>query len=152
MTKWILPIAAALICLAGPQGIMAEDKTYVGSETCRDCHQEEYDRFMAYSKKAGSFASIKKMEKKLTPEEFQRCFECHTTGYGKGGGFVSESLTPALKDTGCESCHGPGSLHVDTEDPEDIKGDLTMEDCTVCHDEERVKAFDFKPLLFGGAH
>jgi hypothetical protein len=29
---------------------------------------------------------------------------------------------------------------------------LTMEDCTRCHNSERVEAFNFKPVLFGGAH
>ncbi len=130
----------------------AQEAVYTGSQACRDCHQDQYENFIKYSKKADSFKSIKKMEKKLTPEEYQGCFECHTTGYGQKGGFVSEQQTPELKDTGCEVCHGPGSLHVESEDPEDIITEMSMEHCMTCHSEERVSAFDFKPLLFGGAH
>ena len=132
--------------------VSAQTKTYVGSETCKECHEQEYANFMAYSKKARTFDSVKKMEKKLTPEEYQSCFECHATGYGKEGGFVSEAKTPALKNAGCEVCHGPGSLHAESEDPDDIIRTTTMEECMTCHNQSRVEAFDFKPLLFGGAH
>jgi len=81
-----------------------------------------------------------------------KCFECHTTGYKEPGGFRSEHETPHLKNAGCEVCHGPGSLHVETGEPKDIKGSLTAEDCDVCHSSERVEAFDYKPLIHGGAH
>jgi hypothetical protein len=37
-------------------------------------------------------------------------------------------------------------------DPDLIKRDLSLDDCTGCHNPERVEAFDFKPLLYGGAH
>ncbi len=145
---YILLLGLFVICGNG----IAEEKTYVGSESCKDCHEQEYTNYLDYSKKAKSFESIKKMEKKLTPEEYQSCFECHTTGYGKSGGFISEEKTPHLKDAGCEVCHGPGSLHVDSEDPEEINREIDMENCNTCHSKDRIEAFDFKPLLFGGAH
>ena len=139
-----------LFCLAVTG--FAQDKTYVGTEACKDCHEQEYSNFKKYAKKAHSFASIKKMEKKLTRDEYESCFECHTTGYGRPGGFVSEEKTPELMDAGCEVCHGPGSLHVESEDPEEIESRVSMENCNSCHNQERIEAFDFKPLLFGGAH
>ena len=127
-------------------------KTYVGSEKCGGCHQPEYDRFKAYSRKAQSFKDIVLMKRGLTEEEFRRCLECHTTGFGKPGGFRSEQETPQLKDAGCEVCHGPGSIHVQNSDPKDIKKVLSQKDCEVCHNAERVDAFHFKPLMYGGAH
>lgn len=133
---------------AGSEG----QKTYVGSVSCMDCHETEYDNFKAHAKKARSYESIKKMQKRLTEEEFRGCFECHTTGYGKPGGFLSEKETPHLKNAGCEACHGPGSLHVESEEPDDIKGSLTTRDCDICHSPERVQTFKFKPLIHGGAH
>ncbi len=134
-------------------GANAEQARYVGSKTCGECHQKEYETFKKFAKKSSSFENIKKMESKLTREEYQSCFECHTTGHGKPGGFVSESKTPELKNPGCEVCHGPGSIHVDTGgDPAEIRYDLSMEDCESCHSSDRIKSFNFKPLLFGGAH
>jgi hypothetical protein len=127
-------------------------RKYVGCEACRDCHRTEYENFHTYAKKAHSYGSIKVMKKGLTEAEFSKCFECHTTGYNKPGGFRSEQETPHLKDAGCEVCHGPGSLHVETGEPGDIKRHMTAKDCEVCHNEERVGAFHYKPLIHGGAH
>ncbi len=132
--------------------VYASDKTYVGSKVCMECHEHEYENFMNSAKKANSYGSIKVMKSKLTDEEYKSCFECHTTGYGKVGGFISEKKTPELKNAGCEVCHGPGSLHAESNDIEDIKYELSLEDCTGCHNSDRVQSFDFKPLLFGGAH
>ncbi len=148
----------SLICLFSilliPSWISAQDKEkrYVGSKACKECHEEEYDRFQRFAKKSHSFESILRMKKGLTGSELKTCYECHTTGYGRPGGFVSEEETPELMNTGCEVCHGPGSAHIKSEDPADIKTEITMEDCTTCHNKERVKAFNFKPLIYGGAH
>lgn len=153
-----LVLAALLVLMAvwlpKPASTLAtaDDKVYVGSETCWDCHEAEYESYTAHSKKAHSYASVKVMRKGLTEAEYQECLHCHATGYGQPGGFVSVEETPQLQNLGCESCHGPGSLHVDSGDAYDIVGDLTPEDCERCHNPERVASFNFKPLLFGGAH
>jgi len=91
-------------------------------------------------------------KKELTEEEIKGCYYCHTTGYGKQGGFVSPEKTPHLKNAGCEVCHGPGDVHIKTTDASHIKGTLTTEDCEACHISERVRAFRYKPLIHGGAH
>ena len=151
MYKTIL-IAAVLIHVFWTQGVIAEEKHYVGTTACKECHQDQHESFMTYSKKATSFNDIKKMEKKLTPDEYKDCFKCHTTGYGKNGGFISETQTPDLKNPGCEVCHGPGSLHMETQDTEDIVRKMAIEECRKCHNEARVNAFDFRPLLYSGGH
>ena len=153
MNIWRMSFAVFIMIGIAVSAAHAEQARYIGSKTCSECHPQEYERFVEFSKKSRSFESIKIMKPKLTREEYQSCFECHTTGYGKPGGFVSESETPELKNAGCEVCHGPGSIHADTGgDPAEIRYDLSMEDCKSCHNSDRVQAFDFKPLLFGGAH
>ena len=135
------------------QGALAEDGAkYVGSRSCEPCHEEQYANFTAHSGKADSYRSVTLMKKGLTDAEYRECLECHTTGYGKPGGFVSEAETPDLKDAGCEACHGPGSLHAETEEPDDIDGAPGLSVCRSCHNPERVEAFNFKPLIIGGAH
>ncbi len=126
--------------------------TYVGSDACKACHEKEYASFMKYAKKSKSYESIQRVKKGLTEEEIKGCYYCHTTGYGKPGGFVSVEKTPHLKNAGCEVCHGPSGLHVKTLDPSDTKRRMKMEDCEACHTSERVKAFRYKPLIHGGAH
>ena len=133
-------------------GVAVAKKRYVGSKACADCHEEEYNNFTKYAKKARSFDSVMKMKKDLSAQELKGCFKCHTTGYGEPGGFQSVEKTPQLKDAGCEVCHGPGSKHVESEDPDDIKGKLSFHDCEGCHIPSIAKEFNFKPLIHGGAH
>lgn len=125
---------------------------YVGSDACMECHPTEFANFVSYAKKSHSFQSIERLQKGLTENEIEQCYSCHTTGYGKPGGFVSLEETPHLKNAGCEVCHGPGAVHVQRQDKTSIKMHLTKEDCEECHISERVKAFRFKPLIHGGAH
>ncbi|MCD6532592.1 MAG: cytochrome C [Deltaproteobacteria bacterium] len=147
---FILFSAVILSGIESPAG--AAEKVYVGSAVCAECHETEYESFTTFSKKAHSFNSLLGLKKGLTEAEFKSCFECHTTGYGKPGGFSSIEETPELSNLGCESCHGPGSRHRESEDPEDIIKKISIEHCTGCHNQERVAAFDFKPLIHGGAH
>lgn len=153
-----LPFLICLLLLLrdGPSPCLAENppdlNLFVGSAACKTCHKEEYRSFITYAKKSRSFESIEKLKKGLTCEEIEKCYSCHTTGYGKPGGFVSPEETPHLKNAGCEVCHGPGELHVKTESSSDIKLHLTTQDCEVCHISERVKAFRYKPMIHGGAH
>ncbi len=126
--------------------------SFVGSKSCQECHVAEYENFKAYSKKARSFQSVQKMMHGLNEAELKKCYECHTTGYGKKGGFVSLEQTPLLAEVGCETCHGPGGLHVASQSAKDIRRKLSSRDCDACHNSERVVSFNYKPLIFGGAH
>jgi Cytochrome c554 and c-prime len=141
-----------ILLLSLPSGSFGQKAVYVGSEKCKDCHEAEHTAFQSGAKKAHSYESIRTMQKKLTPSEFQECFRCHTTGYGQPGGFRSIEETPHLKDLGCEVCHGPGSIHAASGDSADLTEDVTLELCGRCHDSKRVAAFRFKPMLFAGAH
>lgn len=150
---WIIYLFLIFI-FTGSFSVKAEDLSYVGSKKCFECHEEEYKNFIKFAKKAHSFNAVKRMSKDLSDKEIKTCYSCHTTGYGEPGGFIDEKKTPELKNGGCEVCHGPGSRHVQTEDAEDIigNGKLNLSICEKCHSNERVKAFEFKPLLHGGAH
>jgi len=131
----------------------AGTREYVGSEACKGCHVHEYENFMEYAAKSRSDQNVMLMLDKLTPEEQRECYECHTTGYGQPGGFVSFEETPEMGHAGCEVCHGPGSTHVLTGDPDHIAGTLSIEEhCAPCHDDERVRNINYKPLLHSGAH
>lgn len=151
----LLAIAASLAAGLSPvpaAGQADSPAYYAGSEACRPCHEKEYASFLQYAKKSDSYRSIERLEKGLSEEDLRKCYGCHTTGYGRPGGFVSVEETPELKNAGCEVCHGPGGKHVQTGNPADIKGKLTREDCEACHTSERVRAFRYRPLIHGGGH
>lgn len=142
-------LAVGMVVMATPGLSYGSD--YVGSKACADCHEEEYQKFQKHSKKAKSWESIEIMSSDLKDEEERQCYECHTTGYGKGG-FVSIEETPHLSDVGCETCHGPGAEHADMGDPEYITRTPEVKDCETCHNSSRVEDFNFKPLIYSGAH
>lgn len=141
---FLLPL---MIGAQGPTGA-----NFVGSKECADCHPDEYERFMAHANKAKSDHSVRLMEPKLTSEELRECYGCHTTGYGQPGGFRSFEETPELGHVGCESCHGPGSIHVATGYRGDVVRKLSLDVCRPCHEDERVRVINYKPLLYAGAH
>jgi hypothetical protein len=145
----------SFILLSGMQSGFAlaiSTPSYVGSDACSGCHEQEYNGFVKYAKKSKSFNSIERVKKGLTEEEIKGCYVCHTTGFGKPGGFISIEKTPHLKNAGCEVCHGPGGVHIKTTNRQDIKRKMTLKDCDVCHTSERVRAFRYKPMIHGGAH
>jgi len=102
----IIVVGTALLVVgifAGP----SENATYVGSPKCKKCHIKLYKSWQATAH-AKNFEVLKMMGREADAE----CVGCHTTGYGKEGGFVDLATTPKLVGAGCESCHGPGSEHL----------------------------------------
>jgi hypothetical protein len=146
----IVAMVAALSMLS--LGWALVPATFVGSKACAHCHAEQYGNFITHSEKSKSDRSVRPMLPKLTEAEQRECFECHTTGYGQPGGFISFEKTPDLGHVGCESCHGPGSRHAKTGDPADLVGRVSLETCSPCHDDPRVQRINFRPLLHAGAH
>jgi hypothetical protein len=84
------------------------------------------------------------------------CLPCHTTAYGKPGGFPAggdPAARPDLARVGCESCHGPGGDHVK---PGVAKvgsivslGDkcdscVIFQICGSCHDDANDPGFEFE--------
>jgi hypothetical protein len=72
------------------------------------------------------------------------CISCHVTGFGQPGGAALGRLDE-LKGVGCESCHGPGSRHVDNpqgRDSDIVRG-VPEADCVGCHDSEHSQAFAY---------
>ncbi|MFO0925433.1 MAG: multiheme c-type cytochrome [Gemmataceae bacterium] len=92
--------------------------SYVGSETCKKCHKKSYEIW----KKTPHSHAYQTLADATAPSNRQfdpECIVCHTIGFGQQSGFVTEARTPQLKNVGCESCHGPASMHVaNPNDPE----------------------------------
>ncbi|MDL2316984.1 cytochrome c family protein, partial [Desulfovibrio sp. OttesenSCG-928-A18] len=140
----LLALCLVLPLLAALPGAAQEARAYVGAQACESCHEEQYASFMKNSHKARSWKSLEKMLPKLTEAEKKECYVCHTTGYGKPGGFVSLRETPEKANLSCETCHGPGSAHAESGDSADIQRKPDLNSCLRCHNAERTQNFNFK--------
>jgi hypothetical protein len=150
---------ALLVALRAAEAARAPEasaqKRYVGAVACRDCHEEQYDTFSKYALKSRSYDAVAKLAARLTPEELPRCYGCHTTGYGKPGGFQSLAKTPQLVSAACEVCHGPGSAHVESRRRADIVRKPDPAVCATCHregDDTPRRAIAHRPMRYAGAH
>lgn len=80
--------------------------TYVGSETCDDCHSDEV-AFWKGTKHAHAWKTLVDRGQQFDLD----CIGCHVTGYEKPGG-SNLANNDKLRDVQCETCHGPASIHV----------------------------------------
>jgi hypothetical protein len=83
---------------------------YIGSEECSSCHRQAYDVWEA-SAHSHAYKTLVDAKHPSLRQYDGECIVCHTVGFGYKTGFTNEKATPHLVNVGCESCHGPGSLH-----------------------------------------
>jgi peroxiredoxin len=135
------------------RNLLPSSAEYTGSAACESCHKDE---FATWSRQphAAAIANLKAPAETKDPE----CLRCHTTAFGKPGGFPADGRPaehPDLASVGCESCHGPGSDHVEPEGPKIgniiALGDkcdscVILQICGSCHDEANDPGFEFELL------
>ncbi len=186
--------AAAVLAThrGGPQCAAAEETKYVGADQCKKCHFKQFGAWKK-SKMALAFALLaptdastpegkaiaeKKKAAGVDPDKDHRkdakCLPCHTTGYGKPGGYptevTEENAAHAAKRQGvqCEACHGPGSRYLpflEKKENENYKRSEvvalglvtpTREVCLGCHNTDSPFApkedFDFEKRKSEGTH
>ena len=117
-----------------PAGAPAAEPTYVGSERCAGCHDQAF-AVWAKSRHARAFQTLVANQQDFNP----KCIGCHAIGYQKRSGYVDPKATPTLINVGCESCHGPGSRHLDQ--PEKGFGRTDTAFCVSCHTRENSPDF-----------
>jgi hypothetical protein len=129
--------------------------------------------------KPGAAASEKRQHGLDPAKDYTRdasCLPCHTTGYGKPGGFVDMASTPDRAGVGCEVCHGPGEDYVRRLMGGETRGfaaseavaaglvvEISKGRCLSCHNEKSVtvaklggrqfaKEFRFEERVERGVH
>ncbi len=104
-------VASADVRIEYPRGL--ENATFVGDETCVECHDE-----IAEGVKTGLHGQVQAFE------------------------------APGIERVGCESCHGPGSLHAETNEAIDILNPRTADAalsarlCLQCHRDTDYAGFE----------
>jgi hypothetical protein len=129
--------AAAETGLAAPLSTaLPADYRLAGTASCVSCHKADCKTWET-SGHAHAWAT-------LANRGFQvdgYCQQCHSTGFGLPGGFLSAERSPSFWNVGCESCHGPSQGHV--REPKVRTPFVARDQCGRCHDRENSPRFEF---------
>jgi hypothetical protein len=125
--------------------------TYAGTQSCATCHPSAMKAWER-SGHSQAFRTLLLRQADADPN----CIACHTVGFGTPSGYRREFAATKLVDVGCESCHGPGSQHVEQRL---AGGDITARfhpvgagDCRKCHHGEFSRPFEFDKFWPAVAH
>jgi hypothetical protein len=122
--------------LGSPVAAVSIGASYTGKERCAPCHAEAAEAWEV-SAHARAVDTLARQNQAFNVE----CLKCHTTAYGKPGGFISIQSTPTLLNVQCEACHGPSGTHPEAKVAGFGKAGLTS--CLVCHNRENSPEFNF---------
>jgi hypothetical protein len=114
----------------------AADFRIAGNEECLKCHQGDCQHWHQ-TKHSHAWQTL--TDKGYHVDSY--CQQCHTTGYGLPGGFVSRRESMQRHAVGCESCHGPSLTHV--RDVKQRTPFVAKDQCQRCHDPENSPTFDY---------
>ncbi len=115
---------------------------FVGSGACAGCHAAPANVWQG-SKHALAYQTLETAGK----NNHLDCVGCHVTGWQKPGGVCRIDQTEGRAAVGCESCHGPGSLHLAAPSKGTITRAVTAATCTGCHDRENAPHFNFETYV-----
>jgi hypothetical protein len=112
---------------------------YMGSVMCGVCHEEEV-RWWRSTPHGRAYATLVSRNKQFNLS----CVGCHVTGYNRPGG-STVARVGALQDVGCESCHGPGGMHIGSPRGAAVNVRRSTEEgtCLGCHTPEHSDTFDY---------
>ena len=112
---------------------------YTGAEACQSCHEKPW-QVWSESLHARAFQRLEEVGKSFDPD----CIVCHTVGFEKPGGYIDTRLTMHLLDVQCESCHGPGREHVESQGKKPTPNKEWGRDriCAQCHTQPHSPEFN----------
>lgn len=120
---------------------------FVGATSCQGCHAKAFDFWQSQhvisegKDKEGnvvprtlSHANAWQTLVEQGKDKDRSCIGCHSVGFNQVGGYCRSSEVGERKGVQCESCHGPGSLHVQSGgDPQQIRKEVPESTCRQCH-------------------
>ena len=134
--------AAAKVAVSPPPRGQA---SYTGTESCTDCHADQ----VAFWKKTVHATAWQTLVDRGQQFDLD-CIGCHVTGWDRPGG-SNLGHNDKLRDVQCETCHGPGSIHVargGLEKPFAIKRGPDSDLCaSQCHTREHSDTFQLEAYL-----
>jgi len=134
-----LAFATAMVVAIAQTDVSADEGSraggdYIGSDSCQSCHPGNYTGW-SQTRHPGAWDKLNNSSQMV-----DACKRCHATGHNEvaiGGFDPSTDLPVSMQGVQCESCHGPGENHRDSENPDDIVMSYSSYVCgAVCHQEE----------------
>jgi len=111
---------------------------FVGWTACRECHRKQVQSWQA-SRHATSHLTLVEKGQQFNLE----CLPCHVTGADSNDPAAAIGRAADLQVVGCESCHGPGSIHR-LNPASQRTAPITEKICLACHTPEQDDSFDFE--------
>lgn len=157
------------------------DARYVGAQACGECHTRAYEKWKA-TPHAHAYESLKQAHGGFSDHVLNRvfdpeCLACHVTGWAPQrvlrfrSGFINREFledelkqkhSKQLQGQQCESCHGPGSRHIELIAADQIKQAAAQvrvtlktaqeKTCIGCHDLDNSPHFEFDTYWKQVAH
>ncbi len=161
-----------------------EEHAFISSGKCKMCHKDVFKSWEATAHgkafdilKAGERTEAKEKYKLDPAKDYttdENCLGCHTTGFGKAGGYAVPAADDAKavkamgkrQGVGCESCHGAGKAYAAlhkvikkekrtyTSEEMHQVGMTKIEEatCTICHNDkgptfDAEKAFNYTEMV-----
>ena len=118
--------------------------SYAGVAACEDCHDQAVD-FWKKTRHHQAWETLERRSKEFNYD----CIGCHVTGWDQPGG-ATLAVNEPLRAVQCETCHGPGSLHVasdGTDTPPSIVRSPPETLCKACHNKEHSDTFEYEAYL-----
>lgn len=112
--------------------------TIAGTAACRRCHVDDCKSWDA-TPHARAWQTLTAGGSQVD----SYCQQCHVTGFGRPGGFVSLKRSLDRTDVGCESCHGPSQAHAEQPSISTAFAAGAADQCRTCHDRENSPHFDY---------
>ncbi|RCS54086.1 hypothetical protein DTL42_02740 [Bremerella cremea] len=115
-----------------------ESHRIAGTKSCRQCHEADC-QVWEHSAHAHAWQTLLKTGSQVD----SYCQQCHVTGFGLPGGFVSAKRSLDRVNVGCESCHGPSQRHAEQPQQRTYHFQNAASTCVRCHDPENSPLFDY---------
>lgn len=122
-----------------PLQVSEGQAAYTGSRACASCHDEAFAWWQTTAH-GNAYRTLERENKEFHTD----CASCHVTGYNKPSG---STLVHPIQNVGCESCHGPGSLHQASPDSIPLQTHPRESVCVTCHTPEHSDLFEYQTYV-----
>ena len=124
--------------------IPLEELIFSGWQVCSKCHRAQTD-FWEKTAHSSAYQTLVEQEQQFNLD----CLPCHVTAEYETTRISDDdsvllSLPSALRQVGCEVCHGPGKIHAASQDPSRISRKPAATICLRCHTPERDEEFNYE--------